>query len=130
MILLDTQVVAWLAREPEKISQAAKDAIQKARLEDAGLAISDKTLWELAMMSARNHLKINATLREFLDATERLCVVIPVNPAIAERTIQFGDTFPSDPADRIIAATAIIYGMPLVTADAQIRKSGEVACIW
>ena len=130
MILLDTQVVVWLAGEPERITQAARDAILKARAYDAGLAISDKTLWELAMISARGRLKINATLREFLDATERWCVVLPVNAAIAERSIQFEHPFPSDPADRIIAATAIVYALPLVTADAQIRRSGEVPCIW
>ena len=49
MILVDTQVVIWLAVEPEKISRRASEAILEARSGD-GVAISDKTLWELAMV--------------------------------------------------------------------------------
>jgi PIN domain nuclease of toxin-antitoxin system len=49
-------------------------------------------------------------LRELLKETERTFVVLPVNAAIAERSVQFGKVFQADRADRIIAATAIAYG--------------------
>jgi PIN domain nuclease of toxin-antitoxin system len=129
MILLDTQAVAWLAQQPEKLSQAARAAIVQAR-EEAGIAISDKTLWELAMMFSQKRMELDVTLLEFLRETEQFCTVLPVNSAIAARSVQFSRAFPSDPADRIIAATAIVYDLPLVTADGAIRKSGEVRCIW
>jgi PIN domain nuclease of toxin-antitoxin system len=105
VILLDTQVVAWLADDPGKLSIAAQNAIRQARRE-TGLAIADKTLWEL------------------------YCQVLPITAAIAERSMHFGSNFPKDPSDQLIAATAIVHGIPLVTADAQIRNSGEVPCIW
>ena len=129
MILLDTQATVWLAYEPGKLSRAANTAIVQARKE-TGVAISDKTLWELAMMFSRKRIDIGMDLLEFLRETEHFCTVLPVNSAIAARSVQFGRSFPSDPADRIIAATAIVYGLPLITADVQIRKSGEVQCIW
>jgi PIN domain nuclease of toxin-antitoxin system len=129
MILVDTQTVIWLAIEPEKLSRKASEAIRAARKGD-GVAISDKTLWELAMVCAKGCLGDDLSLRVLLEETERTFVVLPINAAIAELSVQFGKSFPADPADRIIAATAIVYGLGLVTADAQIRKSGEVSCIW
>lgn len=129
MILVDTQLVIWLAVEPDKVSRRASEAIREARRVD-GVAISDKTLWELAMAFAKGRIGDDLSLRDLLEETERTFVVLPVNAAIAERSVQFGKSFPSDPADRIIAATAIVYGLRLVTAHAQIRKSGDVSCIW
>jgi len=129
MILLDTQALAWLALEPEKLSRKAIVAIAQARKE-TGIAISDKTLWELAMMFSRGRIELEVTLLEFLREVEQFCTVLAVNSAIGARSVQFSRLFPSDPADRVIAATAIVYGLPLITADAAIRKSGEVQCIW
>jgi PIN domain nuclease of toxin-antitoxin system len=129
MILVDTQTVIWLAAEPEKVSRRAVDAIGEARKVD-GIAISDKTLWELAMAHSKNRIQATVSLREVLEETERTFNVLPINAAIAERSVQFGKSFPADPADRIIAATAIVYGLSLVTPDALIRNSGEVDCIW
>ena len=36
----------------------------------------------------------------------------------------------SDPADRLIGATALTHNIPLITADTRIRASGEVPTIW
>jgi PIN domain nuclease of toxin-antitoxin system len=129
MILLDTQAVAWLALAPEKLSAAA-DAAIAASSKEGGLAIADKTLWELAMMWSKKKINLDRPLGEFLLSVQQHCVVLPLTAAIAERSIQFGKMFLSDPADQIIAATALVHGMMLVTADKSIRKSGEVSCIW
>ena len=37
---------------------------------------------------------------------------------------------PSDPFDRIIAATAIVEGIPLLTADKNIRRSRALRTLW
>jgi len=129
MILVDTQVVIWLAIDPGKLSRPATQAIRAARSSD-GVAISDKTLWELAMMFARGRIAASISVRDLLEETQRTFVVLPITAAVAERSVMFSKSFPSDPADQIIAATAITKGLKLVTADAQIRKSGEVPCIW
>ena len=39
-------------------------------------------------------------------------------------------TFPSDPGDRLITATAIVLRCPLVTADEKIRAAKVVETIW
>jgi PIN domain nuclease of toxin-antitoxin system len=129
MILVDTQIVIWLAVDPRKISSRASEAIEKERRSGA-VAISDKTLWELAMLFAKKKMDPDLDMRETLEAAEQSFMVLPVNAAIAERSVQFRKSFPADPADRIIAATAVVHGLRLVTADAPIRRSGEVDCIW
>jgi PIN domain nuclease of toxin-antitoxin system len=129
MILLDTQVIAWLIAVPEKLSPPARLAVKQARL-DAGFAVADKTLWELAMMVSRRKIEIAMSMHGFLREVERVCTVLPIDATVAERSMQFSNTFPRDPADRIIAATAIVHGLQLVTSDSQIRASGEVPCIW
>jgi PIN domain nuclease of toxin-antitoxin system len=46
------------------------------------------------------------------------------------QTLAFPPDYPKDPADRIIGATAVVQGLPLVTADRAIRESGAVTTVW
>lgn len=129
MILLDTHIVIWLAQEPELLSSAAESAVRTAR-HSGGLAISDKTLWELARTIADKDLEVKTSPLQFLETCARTFTVLPITPAIALQAVQFSRKFPRDPADCLIAATAVVHRIPLVTKDGKIRKSGEVACIW
>jgi PIN domain nuclease of toxin-antitoxin system len=130
VILLDTHVVSWLAFEPENISKAAAAGISQARLAGDGLGIADITLWELAMMVSRGRIQPAVPLESFLREIEANFVIFPVTASIAARSTQFTVAYPSDPMDRMIGATALIQGIPLVTADAKIQASKEVPCIW
>jgi PIN domain nuclease of toxin-antitoxin system len=129
MILLDTHAVIWLAQVPGTLSDKATDAIHDARATD-GLAVADKVLWEIAMLVRREQIRVKTSLRDFLREVEKHFQVLPITSAIAERSVQFSDSFPKDPTDRIIAATALVHGLKLITADRSIRASGEVPCIW
>jgi len=53
-----------------------------------------------------------------------------ITPSIAALLTHFPDTFPADPADRLIAATARAEGVPLVSRDARLRASRGVETIW
>ena len=52
--------------------------------------------------------------------------VLPITAAIAIRSVQFPDSYPNDPQDRLIGATAIVEGIGLLINDAQIARSGLV----
>ena len=122
-------MVFWLAHFPNELSTRARSAIEGAREQD-GLAISDKTLWELAMMFRKDQIDVRPSVLAFLQAVEARFRVLSVTSAIAARAVEFSPSFPRDPADRIIAATAIVHQMPLVTRDTRIHASKEVECIW
>ena len=129
MVLLDTHVLIWTVTEPSKLSKTAREAIREARL-DSSVAIADSTLWELAWLLHHNRIGVAGSLESFLrEATEKV-VTKPITPEIAAFAARLPATFPRDPADRLIAATALSHGVPLVTADERIRQSQVVSTIW
>lgn len=130
VILVDTHVVLWLALDHRRISVKARAAIDHARKEAKGLAISDITLFELATMVRKGRIRIATTLQDFLAETEKRFVVLPITAATSAQSVELPSSYPKDPADRIIGATALVSGLPLVTADSEIQRSGALQTIW
>jgi PIN domain nuclease of toxin-antitoxin system len=130
VILLDTHVLLWLAGEPEKLSKAASIAIREIRETGASLAISSVSLYEIARLAERGRIKLDESTDVFLHGLESLFFIQPITVAIALTAGQLPDLFPGDPMDRIIAATAISEGVPLITADQNIRRSRALKTIW
>jgi PIN domain nuclease of toxin-antitoxin system len=130
LILVDTHVVVWLAFDQARLSQKAKMAIDEARKNGDGLAISAITLLELAALAKKGKFIINMSLESFLQEIEARFVVRPITGRACARTAGLPVSYPKDPADRIIGATALVEGMALVTADLEIRRSRAVQTIW
>jgi len=130
VILVDTHVVVWLAFDPHEISRKAKQAIEGARENGGGLAISDITLLELAALVSQGRIRLDISVESFLQEVESRFVVLPMNSRVCARAITLPGTYPKDPADRIIGATALVEGLPLLTADREIRRAGVFQTIW
>ena len=112
MILVDAHVVAWLAFEPGKVSRPAAAAINEARKVGDGLAISDITLLELATLATKGRVSLDISLESFLRDVETRFAVLPITSRACLLAAEFPPTYPSDPADRIIGATALAEGLP------------------
>ncbi len=129
MILLDTHVLVWSQLEPRRLSKTATSALQRAA-RAGGTAISAITLVELANLFSRGRVdysgNLDASLREY---TENVAV-LPITLDVAVLTAHFPPDFPSDPMDRIIAATARAEGIPLVTADERMHACPLLKTIW
>ena len=106
------------------------EAIDDARKQRTGISVSDVTLFEVATLIARKRLELQVSLELFLEEVESRFIILPINRHIAARCVQLPSAYPKDPMDRIIGATALVEGCPLVTADAHIRRAKVVKTIW
>jgi PIN domain nuclease of toxin-antitoxin system len=131
VILLDTHVVLWAAIERKRLSRAAESALRRAR-SGGGLAVASISLWELASLFARGRIEtygtVEASVRQVLETVG--AIVKPITQEIAVLATQFPESYPRDPADRLIGATARAEGLALITQDKRIRSSPLLRTIW
>jgi PIN domain nuclease of toxin-antitoxin system len=134
VIFLDTHVLIWMASDPKRLSKKAREAIRHEREKDArektGVGIAAITLWELAWLAENGRIQVTGSVESFVRETASRVMVEPITPEIAAFAVQLPSSFPKDPADRLIAATAMVEGAPLVTADERIRQAKVVRTIW
>ena len=131
MIVLDTQAWLWLAADEQKLSKKAASAISRAD-RSSGLGLPAIAVWEAVWLHRRRRLSTTLPLRDWLARLFGLTSVqvLPLTPEICALAAELPSTMSSDPCDRLIAATALHHGSPLVTADEKIRASGCVQTIW
>src|ERR1700730_9237863 len=130
VILLDTHVVLWLTSDPAKLSGKARAAIEVSRRNGDGMAVCDITLLELTTLASKGRILLGLSLESVLQEIEARFVVFPITGRACARAMSFPTAYPKDPADRIIGATALVEGFPLITADREIRRSKLVPTIW
>jgi len=129
VILLDTHVLIWMSSDPNRLSKKAREAIREAR-QTAGIAVASITLWELAWLAEHRRVLVGSSVEAFVRDSISRVVVMPMTPEIVALAVRLPEAYPQDPADRLIASTAIVDGIPLVTADERIRQAKVAHTIW
>jgi len=124
-LLLDTHVWIWFLRGERRLGKRARKAIENARYE-AGLLISAITPWEIAVLVQRRKLSLSNDTERWIAAAlaQPGYELQPLTVPIAVEAVNLGLPT-SDPADRIIVATARRLQIALVTADAAMLAYGE-----
>ncbi len=116
-VLLDTHVVHWWSADPQRVSGRASAVLDHAE----ELAVSAISWFELAWLARHERIVVNIPIRSWLLGLAAQVRTLGVTPPIADTAVALPSSFPGDPADRLIFATAIEHGLRLVTKDQAIR---------
>jgi PIN domain nuclease of toxin-antitoxin system len=133
VIVLDTHVLVWwVSGASDKISEPASAILGSALGKEASVFVSAISAWEIAVLIQKGRLALSMDVEEWLSHAASLPELrfLPVDRHTAVQSVRLPGEFQSDPADRIIVATARRLNLPLVTADAQIRRYQHVKTIW
>jgi PIN domain nuclease of toxin-antitoxin system len=128
LIVLDTHAWLWWASDPSKLGRLARHEIDHTK----NVGIPAICCLEIASLAARRRIELNRSTLDWLRdalAAERV-ELLPLTPAVAVKAVDLPPTFPGDPADRLIVATAILESGLLVTKDERIRQFAGVRTVW
>jgi PIN domain nuclease of toxin-antitoxin system len=128
LIVVDTHAWVWWASRPSDLSKAAAAAIESA----TWIGVSAMSCWELAMLVERGRIELDRQLDLWVAqalARDRV-EVVSVDPEIAISAALLPEPFPSDPADRLIYASAQTNGATLVTKDHRLRAFDPQRTLW
>ncbi len=125
MVVLDTNALIFDALNPARLSRKARGLIERAHTRN-DLCCSDISLWEIAMLVAKGRLDPGTSALEFMNLAlaARAIAVLPIEPEIADLSVKLPEQVSADPADRLIAATAIHHGATLISTDTNLKKAG------
>ena len=131
MIVLDTHVLLWWVSNPDQLSRKARSTIERT-IADGAIYISSISAWEIAMLVERKRLALTMDVKDWITKCEAIPYIkfVPVTNSIAIKAVQLAGNIHNDPADRIIAATAISMGVALVTMDQKLRNYQNVKSLW
>jgi PIN domain nuclease of toxin-antitoxin system len=120
VIVLDTHAAIWLATD-RGLGRQSRRMVDKALNEDQ-LAVSAMSFWELAMLTAKGRLRwAKSTTERRAELIAAGVRELPVTGEIAILAAEL-ENLNGDPADRIIAATAIAHDATLMTADQKLLQ--------
>jgi PIN domain nuclease of toxin-antitoxin system len=129
VIVLDTHVWLWWAAAPEHLSDAAREAIERA----PRVGVSTLSAWEIAMLATRGRIsldrEVSLWVRQAL-ADARVESMAPGAEVAVAAGLLDSKSFPGDPVDRLIYATARSAGATLITRDRAIRMFDAEATLW
>jgi len=131
MILLDTHAWVWWVNGQPALSRKAHRSIRQAA-EKAGVYLSSISVWEVAQLVMRGRLELAMDVESWVAKSEAMPFLhfVPVDNAIALKSVRLPQPLHNDPADRMIIATSTILGFPLVTRDRKILQYPYVRTIW
>jgi PIN domain nuclease of toxin-antitoxin system len=125
-VLLDTHVVQWWSAEPDRLSSRASTLLNDA----TELVVAAITWYELAWLARHERIAVRIPIRSWLEQLAAGMRTLTITPAIAETAVSLPDSFPGDPADRLIYATAVEHGLTLVSKDNRLRRHSASVAVW
>jgi len=125
-LLLDTHAAIWLSTGAQ-VREAARKAVRDAVGSGAGVHVSTISAWEVALLLQRGRVRIAGSaitwFRRLTGLPAFRAVELSADILVASVALPNGP--PSDPADRILIATARACSLVLLTRDRSILRYGD-----
>lgn len=130
-VVIDTHVLICSVDDPEQLSLKAGDALKRSISTSSPIHVSVNSLVELAYLVEKSRIPEHTFTKapKTIRSEKTNLQLSPIDEAVALRVRQIPRSIVPDMPDRIIAATALLLGLPLVTRDREIRGCG-IATIW
>ena len=126
-LLLDTHVWLWLLFGSPRLSSKIRKRIKELT---SSCWLSPISVWELGILARKSKVNIDSDVRSWVEQALR---IFPLREASVTREIALLaneiDLPHWDPADRLLAATAINHDLTLVTADRHLLKAPELSTL-
>ena len=123
-LLLDTHIWLWSLLDPDRLSDRARSQLTEPA---NTLALSPVSVWEALVLAEKGRVILDpdpwSWIRTALTVRPMRPVPVTFDVAFGSRAICLGH---DDPADRFIAATAMVHGLTLVTADRSLLRCPDI----
>ncbi len=126
-LLLDTHTFLWWTTEAPQLSLRASELILDGQNQ---IFLSVVSIWEIAIKAAKGKLILpeepSAYITNRMNFYRILALPVQASHALQVYTLPMHH---ADPFDRLLIAQSQIEGLPLISADANIRRY-EVDVVW
>jgi PIN domain nuclease of toxin-antitoxin system len=129
--VLDTAPLVAIATGSERsLGPSARRLVKRAAVTGGVLGIPSICLFEVAQLEERGRLELQLPFAAWCKALEESpgLRVLPLGTDVVSEA----RALPAlrDPFDRLIAGTAAAYGVPLISPDRRVTRSGRVTVVW
>lgn len=127
----DTHSAIWYLFGSNALSQTAKQIIEKAATDGLYVGVSSLSLAEIVYLIEKQRISPE-TLKRLTDTLanpEEVLTEVPLDSQIVKSMQDVPRSDIPDLPDRIVAATGLYFGVPVITKDAKIQAS-DVETIW
>ncbi len=125
---MDTHVWVWSQLEARRLSRRVARVLRDPRNE---FCVSPVSTWEIILLCDKGRLQLDGGAEAWVQKVMALMSLreapLTHEIALATRGIKLPH---SDPADRLLAATALIHSLTLVTADRNLAGSKQIPVLW
>ncbi len=132
-VVADTHSILWYLNISPNLSPAALQAMENAEQSGAAIYVPSIVLVELRYLVEKGRditeSDFQIVVTELKNPSSALTLA-PLDQLTAEALAQIPRATVPDMPDRIIAATALTLGLPLITRDTEIRKLTNVTTVW